>query len=487
MRDQLQAPPEVSAVAVALGVSLRAMIAAVPGAPHKPTPLARLLGLSRVTTSKLLSALRRDDPAELLGVIPGPESLRIAASGAAELGVDAALVEGATKAIDEFAALIGDGFGTRDALHAAIVGRSGTLRSKVEESARAEVFKGLRQIIGVEANTWLTSMLFMPGTPEEVVAVTTIHGALGMRRLRRETPVYFTFGPPYHDPANDAVPSPSQVSLLDYCTNEPAALETKVVGEQLRYRLVDGPVGKHAVSDMLVVSHNAQGSRKYATPGSPLRGVSLFVDIPARMLVCDAIVHRDVFPDREPELMVFNPGALDGLTGTYLTSLRFNATWKRRLAELVHAYPGISIFDVDALLQQVRNVMDRAALAVQAVFLFALAAGTAVLLAAVQATRDERRYESAILRTLGARRAVVLTGVATEFLALGLLAGILAATGAVIVGWFLATQVFGFGYTADPWVWIWGIGAGVLIVGGTGTLAARSVVRQSPLATLHGD
>jgi hypothetical protein len=309
MRDQLQAPPEVSAVAVALGVSLRAMIAAVPGSPHKPTPLARLLGLSRVTTSKLLSALRRDDPAELLGVIPGPESLRIAASGAAELGVDAALVEGATKAIDEFAALIGDGFGTRDALHAAIVGRSGTLRSKVEESARAEVFKGLRQIIGVEANTWLTSMLFMPGTPEEVVAVTTIHGALGMRRLRRETPVYFTFGPPYHDPANDAVPSPSQVSLLDYCTNEPAALETKVVGEQLRYRLVDGPVGKHAVSDMLVVSHNAQGSRKYATPGSPLRGVSLFVDIPARMLVCDAIVHRDVFPDREPELMVFNPGA----------------------------------------------------------------------------------------------------------------------------------------------------------------------------------
>jgi putative ABC transport system permease protein len=33
-------------------------------------------------------------------------------------------------------------------------------------------------------------------------------------------------------------------------------------------------------------------------------------------------------------------------------------------------------------------------------------AGITVLLAAIQATRDERRYESAMLRTLGATRRV---------------------------------------------------------------------------------
>ena len=52
-----------------------------------------------------------------------------------------------------------------------------------------------------------------------------------------------------------------------------------------------------------------------------------------------------------------------------------------------------------------------------------------MLLAAVQATRDERRYESAMLRTLGASRGVVFKGVAAEFTALGLLSGILAAAG----------------------------------------------------------
>jgi putative ABC transport system permease protein len=184
--------------------------------------------------------------------------------------------------------------------------------------------------------------------------------------------------------------------------------------------------------------------------------------------------------------LVFNPGTLEALTGTWLTTLRVDAAGKRGLASLVREYPGVSVFDVDALLQQVRDAMDRAAIAVQAVFLFTLAAGTAVLLAAVQSTRDERRYESAILRTLGARRAVVLKGVATEFVALGLLAGTLAALGAILVGWILATQVFELRYAADPRILLWGIVAGVLIVGGTGTLAARGVVRQPPLGILRG-
>ncbi len=58
----------------------------------------------------------------------------------------------------------------------------------------------------------------------------------------------------------------------------------------------------------------------------------------------------------------------------------------------------------------------------QSVFLFTLLAGVVVLLAAVQATRDERRYESAMLRTLGATRRTVLAGVLLEFALLGLVA-----------------------------------------------------------------
>ena len=71
-----------------------------------------------------------------------------------------------------------------------------------------------------------------------------------------------------------------------------------------------------------------------------------------------------------------------------------------------------------------------------------LLAGIIVLLAAIQATRDERRFESALLHTLGAQRNMILRGIAVEFTALGCLAGGLAAFGAVAIGWVMADQIF---------------------------------------------
>ena len=129
--------------------------------------------------------------------------------------------------------------------------------------------------------------------------------------------------------------------------------------------------------------------------------------------------------------------------------------------------------------------MDKATLAVQSVFMFTLFAGFTVLLAAVQASRDERRYESAMLRTLGASRGTVLQTVLAEFTTLGLLAGMLAAFGASIAGYFVATRVLELQYSFDLRVWIVGLLGGALLVAGSGWIATRSVVRQPPLSTLR--
>jgi putative ABC transport system permease protein len=130
--------------------------------------------------------------------------------------------------------------------------------------------------------------------------------------------------------------------------------------------------------------------------------------------------------------------------------------------------------------------MDKATLAVQYVFGFTLLAGITVLLAAIQATRDERRYESAMLRTLGASRRVVFQGVAAEFATLGLLSGALAALGASAAGYFLGKQLFDLNYTFDPLVWVIGLVCGTVLVGVSGTLATRSVVNHPPITTLRG-
>ena len=111
--------------------------------------------------------------------------------------------------------------------------------------------------------------------------------------------------------------------------------------------------------------------------------------------------------------MVLSPGTVDESLASYITSVHIGPEKRELLVDLARKLPGVTVFDVDAILGQVRGVMDKASLAVQYVFLFTLLAGIMVLLAAVQATRDERRYESAMLRTLGASRRTVLLGVLT--------------------------------------------------------------------------
>lgn len=184
--------------------------------------------------------------------------------------------------------------------------------------------------------------------------------------------------------------------------------------------------------------------------------------------------------------LVFPPGLLDATAGTWMTSAYFPPGAPRPMAQLVKRFPSVSVFDLDGILAQVRGVIDKAAVAVQSVFMFTLLAGLTVLLAAVQASRDERRFESAMLRTLGASRRTVRAGVLAEFLTLGALAGLLAAAGASLAGYLVAKHVLDVRYSFDALVWLWGLAAGAVLVAGGGWLATRAVVRQSPLLALRG-
>ena len=183
--------------------------------------------------------------------------------------------------------------------------------------------------------------------------------------------------------------------------------------------------------------------------------------------------------------IVFAPGVLDRIAGTYMTSAYFTPGSTRSLAGLAHRFPSVSIFDIEELLAQVRAVLDKAALAVQSVFVFTLFAGLTVLLAAVQSSRDERRYESAMLRTLGASRGTVVQGVLAEFATLGTLSGLIAAAGASLAAYYLTTRWLDLRYSFELTPWAVGTVGGALLVSAGGWLATRSVVNQPPLSTLR--
>ena len=182
--------------------------------------------------------------------------------------------------------------------------------------------------------------------------------------------------------------------------------------------------------------------------------------------------------------IVFPPGLLDFAAGSYMTSARYEPKGGNELTALVHRFPSVSIFNVGDLLAQVRAVIDKAAIAVQSVFAFTLLAGVTVLLAAVQASRDERSYEAAILRALGAGRGMLLGSTLAEFAALGLLAGLLAATVAAFGGLFLAREL-DLRYRFDALMWLTGVASTVVIMGVSGWLAVRPVLNHEPRSVLY--
>lgn len=184
--------------------------------------------------------------------------------------------------------------------------------------------------------------------------------------------------------------------------------------------------------------------------------------------------------------LVFSPGALDGYPTSYISSLRVPPEKKTVFAGLVRQHPSVSVIDLDSIISQVRGIIEKASLAVQAVFVFTLLAGIAVLFAAVQSTIDERRYESAMLRALGARKRIVFSGVMAEFAALGLAAGFLAAAGASVLAAIVAAELFELPYSFSPLLWVAGLGAGVAIVSVSGFFAARGAINAAPTEVLRG-
>jgi len=176
---------------------------------------------------------------------------------------------------------------------------------------------------------------------------------------------------------------------------------------------------------------------------------------------------------------------LEAMPKTYITAVKApvgDAAW---LTPLVREFPNVLVIDVGELLHQVQSIIEQVARAVEFVFLFTLAGGVLVLEAAIAATQDERRYDAAVLRTLGASERQLSSAQVAEFLALGAIAGLLAAAGATVTAYVLADRVFQIPFHWDPWLWAIGVIGGAAGVALAGWLGTRGTLKQPPLAVLR--
>ncbi|EXF45781.1 permease [Pseudomonas sp. BAY1663] len=182
--------------------------------------------------------------------------------------------------------------------------------------------------------------------------------------------------------------------------------------------------------------------------------------------------------------MIFEPGTLQDMPATYMTSFHLPPGKDRELVELARAFPSVTLLQVEALLAQLRSILAQVSLAVEYVLLFVLAAGLAVLFAGLQATLDERIRQGALLRALGAERLLLLKARRAEFGLLGAASGLLAALGCELVSALLYHYAFDLHWQPHPWLLLLPL-LGALLIGSAGTLGTRRALNASPLAVLR--
>lgn len=162
---------------------------------------------------------------------------------------------------------------------------------------------------------------------------------------------------------------------------------------------------------------------------------------------------------------VLQPQVMEAFSPTYITSFNLPTEQKAKIADLMRPFASITLFDVDARINQLREIVDQVSLAVEFILILVLVAGSLVLIAQVQASMDERQQELAILRTLGAKGGLIRASVVYEFLIIGIVAGAMAALANELTLYLLQTQIFQMEGTIHYEYWIIAPVAGALVVG----------------------
>jgi putative ABC transport system permease protein len=169
---------------------------------------------------------------------------------------------------------------------------------------------------------------------------------------------------------------------------------------------------------------------------------------------------------------------------TYITAFRVPPQSKLDRS-LVQRFPNLTVVDVSATLAQIQGVLGQVITAVEFLFVFTLATGLIVLMAGLMTSRERRAQEWAVLRSLGATQHLLAVVQRVELLGLGALAGAMAASAALAIGWGLATKVFEFEWQAPLWWPLMGALIGALLAWLAGWWSLRGVLTRPVALTLR--
>ena len=160
--------------------------------------------------------------------------------------------------------------------------------------------------------------------------------------------------------------------------------------------------------------------------------------------------------------VIMPPSQLSALPQSWITSYYQNPNKETLDFQLSQAYPNLTLVDVSASLKQIQDVLNKLSAALGLLFAFTIVAAILVLIAAIAATQDERYRNAALLKAMGASRAVLTQIARIELLVIGFTAGLLAGIASGLAAWALGRFVMEIEFNAFAQAILMGVSFGVI-------------------------
>lgn len=150
-------------------------------------------------------------------------------------------------------------------------------------------------------------------------------------------------------------------------------------------------------------------------------------------------------------LFILNPAALQAAPHTFVASAHVPPEREAALLDLLaERLPNVTPIALRDVIGRASEILRRIELAVEVVAGLTLGGGILALAGGIVAARQRQRYETVVLKVLGARRRALLGAFLVEYLVIGLAVALVGGALGTAAAWLVVTQVMTLPFSPAP-------------------------------------
>ncbi len=315
-------------VGIALGDSLRAVLADIPDAPTRAVELSVFLDIDKTLAVRLVGAIKKQDPLAICHSMPGPRGIRTALTAAAGKGANQQLVEKAEESVRKFEKLVREIGGSRTAFNTIIGGLLPDVRERIERTNKKAAFDAMCNLLGHQVDASFVACIIQPASTGEGCDSACFAGKVGMRHLTPRV-ARMIWAQRCASPMRDGGCSSYNLSrepitrdedlpiIREFTTHPIPELSLHRYNDSVYVALADDETPNPEPTNIFLGSYTPNSFLTHATPDLTHEFVSYTPAEPAKVSFVDVFVHEDIWPNTSPEVNVYRTGARGNLADAF--------------------------------------------------------------------------------------------------------------------------------------------------------------------------